>query len=104
MSYRNGAVVAILLLAGLPAGGCATILSSLDSSVVGDSSTPADGLREALRVATGRAVESLGRTDGFLANDLVRIEVPEKLRSVETALRAARELQRSAPVSGGVPG
>jgi hypothetical protein len=51
-----------------------------------DSDTAGAGLKEALSVGTVQAVETLGRIDGFLRNDEVRIEVPEKLESVEKAL------------------
>lgn len=51
-----------------------------------DPETAGGGLKEALSVGTVRAVEILGRVDGFLGNDEVRIEVPDKLRSLEKAL------------------
>ncbi len=50
-------------------------------------STPADGLREALRVGTERAVSSLGRTDGYLGSPELRIGVPEDLDKLARALR-----------------
>jgi len=87
MLDRTRTMGLLTMLTGVLFAGCAAILSSLETSVPPSSSTPTDGLREALRVATGRAVESLGRSDGYLGNELVRIEVPEKLRSIETALR-----------------
>ena len=49
------------------------------------------GLKEALTQGARRAVESLGRTDGFLGNAEVRIPVPEKLKSVESGLRALKQ-------------
>lgn len=51
------------------------------------SSTPDDGVREALRVGAERAVDSLGRPGGFLDNLEVRIPVPDAFRTVEKALR-----------------
>jgi hypothetical protein len=45
------------------------------------------GLREALRVGTERVVARLGRADGFNADPEVHIPLPEKLRSVQSALR-----------------
>jgi len=51
-----------------------------------DSGTAEAGLKEALSVGTVRAVETLGRIDGFLRNGEVRIEVPEKLEPVEKVL------------------
>ncbi len=48
-----------------------------------DGRTAAAGLREALTVGTGRAVDTLGQTDGYLGNLDVRIPMPEKLEFVE---------------------
>src|SRR6185369_10090777 len=44
----------------------------------------AAGLTEALKVSTGRAVASTGRTDGFLKNEAIKILLPEKLRKAGT--------------------
>ena len=45
------------------------------------------GLKEALRVGTETAVKLTGRTDGYFRNQAIKILMPEKLRTVETALR-----------------
>jgi hypothetical protein len=45
------------------------------------------GLKEALRVGTGRAVAATGKTDGFLKNAAIKILLPEKLRSAGKTLR-----------------
>jgi uncharacterized protein DUF4197 len=45
------------------------------------------GLREALRVGTGRAVAETGRPDGFLKNAAIKILLPEKLRTAGKTLR-----------------
>jgi hypothetical protein len=47
----------------------------------------ANGLRQALDLGVRRAVETLGRSDGFLGNADVRIPLPAGLKKVETALR-----------------
>jgi hypothetical protein len=47
------------------------------------------GLKEALGKGVDLAVDQLGKPNGFLASDLVRIPVPDKLQSIESALRAA---------------
>jgi hypothetical protein len=47
----------------------------------------AAGLREALRVGTKSVVEQLGTVDGFNANPLIHIPLPEKLGPVTTAMR-----------------
>lgn len=45
------------------------------------------GLREALLRGTAAAVDSLGRTDGFLGNPRVRIPLPATLARAESTLR-----------------
>jgi hypothetical protein len=45
------------------------------------------GLKQALEVATGNAVTSTGRADGYFANQAIKILMPEKLRTVERGLR-----------------
>ncbi len=67
--------------------GCAELLAELDKLETSPSTTPSDGLREALRVGTGRAVGAVGRLDGYLGNPDIRIPVPDKLQKVEKALR-----------------
>lgn len=59
---------------------------------------PADGsigdvkigqaLKEALQVATENAVKLTGKTDGYFKNHLIKILLPERLRTLETGLRA----------------
>ncbi len=49
----------------------------------------ARGLKEALLIGIETAIDALGRPDGFLDNELVRIPVPESLALVETTLRKA---------------
>jgi hypothetical protein len=45
------------------------------------------GLKEALKVSTGKAVASTGRPDGFLNNDAIKILLPEKMRTAGKGLR-----------------
>ena len=45
------------------------------------------GLKEALQVSTANAVALVGKPDGFLKNDAIRIPLPEKLNSVGRGLR-----------------
>ena len=49
----------------------------------------AAGLREALRVGSERAVERTNRRDGYLGNALIRIPLPEEMRSAASGLRRA---------------
>ncbi|HJR00946.1 MAG TPA: DUF4197 domain-containing protein [Methylomirabilota bacterium] len=46
------------------------------------------GLKEALQVATEKAVSLTGKTDGYFSNQLIKILMPEKLRNFESGLRA----------------
>jgi len=48
----------------------------------------AAGLKEALTQGASRAVERLGRVDGFLSDPRVRIPLPDAMRRVERVLRA----------------
>ena len=45
------------------------------------------GLKEALEIGTGNAVNLTGRLDGFFAHAVIKILMPPKLRSVEKTLR-----------------
>lgn len=67
------------------------ILSSLatvsNSSSELDESTIASGLRQALEIGSSNASELASSTDGFLANDKIRIPLPEKLQGVANTLR-----------------
>ena len=47
----------------------------------------AAGLREALQVGTGNAVQLTGRLDGYFRNDAIKIPMPERLRAIEKGLR-----------------
>ncbi len=47
----------------------------------------AGGLKEALAQGAESAINSLGKTDGFLANDLVKIPLPEKVEGVADLAR-----------------
>jgi len=45
------------------------------------------GLKEALRISTGKAVASTGRLDGFLKNEAIKILLPPKLQSAGRTMR-----------------
>jgi len=47
----------------------------------------AEGLKEALAQGVESAINSLGKTDGFLANDMVKIPLPEKVEKVADLAR-----------------
>lgn len=62
--------------AGQPAGGGSTLASGEIAS----------GLKEALRVGSGRVVDRLGAADGFNADPKVHIPLPKSLQTVHEAL------------------
>jgi hypothetical protein len=47
-----------------------------------DNATIVSGLKEALSVATGDAVQAVGRPDGYFSNQAIKILMPEKIRTV----------------------
>jgi len=51
-----------------------------------DDPTIAKGLKEALSTGTTRAVKSLSQRDGYFSNDLVKILLPEKVRTAADLL------------------
>lgn len=53
-----------------------------------DEWTVAAGLKEALRVGSDQAVVATSKLDGFLANALIRIMIPEELNSMASTLRS----------------
>ena len=46
------------------------------------------GLKEALQIGTENAVNLTGKTDGYFLNQLIKILMPEKLKTFEKGLRA----------------
>lgn len=72
------------------------------------------GLKEALRLGTEKAVTLTGTPNGFLQNEAIKILLPEKLQSMDKALRLAglgpqvddlvlsmnRAAERAAPLAG----
>ncbi len=85
----------LLLAAVLTLGGCAELDPALIDSVLRgaalgeplDEATVARGLREALRIGSDRAIQRVGRLDGYLASQLIRIHLPEELEKMADALR-----------------
>lgn len=54
-----------------------------------DERTNIAGIKEALAVGTGRAVESLARVDGYYGNEAVRILMPSSIRRIADIAKAA---------------
>jgi hypothetical protein len=87
---RLAAVVLVASVVALAAG-CDSLQKSVGGALSSggslDEATIADGLREALQVGTERAVAKTSAANGFLANELIRIAVPEELGKMTSALR-----------------
>ncbi len=64
---------------GLGIGQQESVLS--DSKII-------SGLKEALHVGTENAVNLTGKMDGYFMNELIKILMPEKLKTLEKGLRA----------------
>ena len=92
---NNPRTLALLLAASLALAGtsCKNMPKSMDgflaNNAVGalDQGTIADGLREALKVGTERAVGKTSTVNGFLSNQLIRIAVPDELEKMTSTLR-----------------
>ena len=91
MLIRAVAVAAIVLLTAGPAsaqldrlfkGLGVDSLGGLSDAKIGS------GLKEALKVGTQNAVNLTGKTDGYFMNQAIKILMPEKLRTLESGLRA----------------
>ena len=52
------------------------------------------GLKEALKVGSDNTVSVTGKTDGYFGNAAIKILMPEKMQSVEKALRAVGQGQK----------
>ena len=90
--------LALLLLAGVPSAH-----AQLDEllkqfpQIPGTTQTPmpgslgdvkiGQGLKQALQIGTENAVKLTGKTDGYFANQAIKILLPEKLKSLESGLR-----------------
>ncbi len=92
------AAVALALACGVAgcSGGGQTALGALERVLASgrpasgglDEDTIVAGLREALQVSTDAAVRLTSARDGFLANEAIRIRLPESLEPMTDALRA----------------
>ena len=78
-------IVATIAYAGL----LDDIFKSLKSSATEepDNSTIISGLKEALSIGTKNAVEQVSRVDGYFANEMIKIIIPEKIQKVATVLK-----------------
>jgi len=85
---RRAVLGLAIVLGGGAFCGCAALIEDIEHAIGDlDSSTPTDGLREALAVGTGRSVDRRGRAGGYLGDQLAEIAVPRKFDSAARALR-----------------
>ncbi len=47
----------------------------------------AGGLKEALRIAAGRAINQVGKQDGYFRDDLIRIPLPKSLAQIQDTMK-----------------
>ena len=87
------ASILVLLLAALSTTACAGFLDYLPKELgmpsrgsTLDEGTIVRGLKEALSTGTTRAVKSVAQRDGYLNNQMIKILVPEKIRTVTDLL------------------
>ena len=95
MTVNNRTIIAVFLLlvsisTPVHAGLFDELTSALET-VSGpgsnlDDPTIAKGLKEALTTGTARAVKSVSQSDGYFGNDLIKILLPEKIRSTADLL------------------
>jgi hypothetical protein len=99
--YTSGSIVSAVILASFTnvLAGWQDYLPKNVDSLVGQPETQSvasqlsqsevvEGLKEALAKGVENAIKSLGRTDGYLGNDLVRIPMPDNLDTLAQGVRA----------------
>jgi len=94
----RGSIAAVAALLVLGSGCSGSSLGALDSILQGaglptgagrlDTNTIVAGLRDALRVSTGEAVQQTSALNGFLGNELIRVRLPESIDPMVRTLRA----------------
>lgn len=89
MKGRDIIAILMFLLGLVPA--CAQLENIFKSPAPGQSTAgdarAASGLKEALRIGTENSVNLTGKTDGYFGNPAIKIPMPDRLRSVERAMR-----------------
>jgi len=67
---------------GGSSGGSGSTLSNLSTGEI------AKGLKEALRVGSGRVIKQVGRRDGYNADPKIHLPLPDSLQTVQSALKS----------------
>jgi len=94
ISSRATMIFLLLLLPQFASAQFDDFLKGIDKLALPGTKTPGtdkiiSGLKEALSVGTENTVNLTGNTDGFLKNEAIKILLPEKLQSMDKALRFA---------------
>lgn len=92
MRFRFSSGAVLIVFASLTAGCSSAALDDLLEAAGGgtaplDRQTVVAGLREALEVGADRTIERTALIDGFLANELIRIAIPDELEAMTRTLR-----------------
>jgi len=80
-------LIAVALFVSPASAQVEQLLKGLGGSGITDSKASA-GLKEALEIATQKAVSLTGRTNGYFGDAAIKILMPAKLQSMEQGLRA----------------
>ena len=91
--WLQAVLFVVFVLAAAPAEAQLDRLLRLPTTGASDAKI-GDGLKEALQIGTEKAVGLTGKTDGYFANALIKILMPESLRTVERGLRAVGQGER----------
>ncbi len=91
-THRWGCAAAVAALVALTSAPAEAQIDKLLKGLGGAGAGLSDakigsGLKEALQMATDKTVSLTGKTDGYFANQAIKILMPEKMRSLETGLR-----------------
>jgi hypothetical protein len=115
MRARPLTAFALAWLAAVPLTPISAATDQLSKGVPGEEKSAA-GLKEALRVGVGNAVNLTGQVDGYFRNEAIKILMPKQLQSLEKGLRAVgygpqvdefvlsmnRAAERAAPQARGI--
>jgi hypothetical protein len=81
-------ILVVALLPGCASVNIADLSDLLNTEAPLNEETVTAGLKEALEIGTGRAVNTLSAEGGFGASDVLRIPIPENLETMASRLRS----------------
>ena len=83
-----GVIVVTLIVSGAVVPASADSIDAVLARIGGETQL-IEGLKDALKVGTENAVDLVSQPDGFYANDLIKIALPDHLQEVATLLKNA---------------